>query len=154
MENTIILTRSEMVMAASVGCHRRLESVFEGRKNNRIDDIKTAWTVDIEGAAAELAFCKFRNKYWTGSVGSFKGADVDKDIQVRQTVYDNGSLIVRDDDNQFDYYVLVTGYMPKFKVVGWLRGMDARKDCWREDPGSRKKPCFKVPQAALKRFEV
>ena len=66
---------NNLEIAALVGAMRRAESKTSGRPDNHGFSGADAWDIDIEGAAAEMAYCKFRDRYWTASVGSFKEAD-------------------------------------------------------------------------------
>jgi hypothetical protein len=104
---------------------------------------------EIVGACGELAFCKATGRYFTPSVNTFHGvADVDKKIEVRSTDRDDGSLIIRDNDNPQRWYVLVTGSPPKMTVRGFIKGGKARRDEWVRDPHGYRKAWF-VPQNAL-----
>jgi hypothetical protein len=151
--NRVILTQQEMEMASFVGCKRRCESKSKSRKDN--DNLKNVgfkemdfWGIDIEGAAAEMAYCKFTNQFWSGSVNSFKAPDCGSDIQIRSTKLNNGCLIVREKDPDSDYYVLVSGIAPEFIICGWIRGSDAKKKSYERAPNNRT-PAYFVPQSAL-----
>lgn len=144
------LTEVEMEMAAFIGAKRRAESRAKDRKQGPGYDEAAAWRNDIEGAAAELAYCKAVGIYWPGSVNSFKGPDCGKKTQIRQTHHLNGSLIVRNKDNPDHFYVLVVGTCPYFKVVGWIRGFDAKKNEYLRAPGGDN-PAYFVPQKDLKK---
>ena len=144
----IRLTEVEMEMAAFIGAKRRAESRAKDRKQGPGYDEAAAWRNDIEGAAAELAYCKAVGIYWPGSVNSFKGPDCGKKTQIRQTHHLNGSLIVRNKDNPDHFYVLVVGTCPYFKVVGWIRGFDAKKNEFVRCPGDMN-PAYFIPQKHL-----
>lgn len=73
-----------------------------------------------------MAYCKFRGRYWAGTVCSFKEADCGSNIQIRHATLVRGKLIVRASDNDDHYYVLVTGKAPKLKIVGWIEGGNAK----------------------------
>lgn len=150
--NTIELTEIEMEMAFTVAKARRLESIMNNRKNRHQYDPDDIWQDEFNGAAAELAYCKYRGEYWGGTVGSFKEADVAKSVQIRHTILMNGCLIVRPDDNQEHYYVLVTGGPRQFRIVGWIQGKDAINEKWKKSPNKRP-PAYFVPQRALRRFK-
>lgn len=147
----ITLSMEEMTMVTVVAGLRRGESKTKNRKDNHGFDGSAAWDIEVEGAAAEMAYCKLRNKYWTGSVNSFKGADQGDNVQIRHTAIKNGSLIVRPEDNQEHYYVLVTGKAPSLVVRGWIKGSDAMKPEYFKEPNGRKGAYF-VPQSALSIF--
>jgi len=148
----IVLTEIEMEIAAMVGCRRRSESRSNSREYAHGFDGSGGWDIDIEGAAAELAYAKYRGQYWPATVCSFKHADVGANVQIRSTPHANGSLIIRDDDNAEHFYVLLTGTAPTFQVRGYIQGISAQNDEWRQAPNGRPAAYF-VPQSALKPFE-
>lgn len=56
------LTKQELIIGASVGCIRRIESIFGNYyKPLQFLNEKEAWGADIEAACAELAFLKLSN---------------------------------------------------------------------------------------------
>lgn len=148
----VILTQAEIEIAAAVGRLRRVESIRQGLIPAHGFDGHGYWDIDIEGAGAELAYAKSRGRYWGGCVNTFKGADVGTNVQIRSTKRKDGCLIVRDDDPEDHYFVLVTGEIPKFRVVGWMLGEDAKQERWAKEPNGRERAYF-VPQGELNRFE-
>lgn len=148
----VTLTWYELLQAAITGAMRRIESL----KSNVSDKFgypneEDNWSREIEGAAAEMAYAKFRNKYWSASINTYqKAADVGR-VQVRSSAHENGSLIVRPHDKDEDIYVLLIGKAPTFRVVGWQRGIEAKKSEWQRSPNGVH-PAFFVPQSALMRF--
>jgi len=80
----VTLTQEEMAMAIFIGGRRKTESIFSERKRQVFSGPSAdLWSIDIEGACAEEAYCKALNQYWGGTVCSFKGPDAGKDIQIR-----------------------------------------------------------------------
>lgn len=148
---TVHLSMEEMAMVSLVSGLRRGESKTNGRQDNHGFNGESAWDIEIEGCAAEMAYCKMRGQYWNGSVCSFKEADAGKNVQIRHTTLENGSLIVREDDNEDHFYVLVTGRAPVLKVCGWIRGSEAKQEQFRRAPNGREAAFF-VPQKALRKF--
>lgn len=148
----VVLTISEIQIAATIGATRQIESMRQGLKDSHGYNGNETWDVHIEGAAAELAFCKFRGRYWNAPVNNFKEADVGQNVQVRATKYNNGSLIVRKGDNDDHYYILLTGRVPNFRVVGWITGAEAKNPDWLETKGNSREPAYFVPQSALNGF--
>jgi hypothetical protein len=147
----IALTREEMLIAAIAGVTRRIESTYSNRKDSAGYSDANGWDVDIEGAAAEMALSKYLKRYWGGDCNTFKKNDV-SDLQVRSTALQNGSLIIRPEDKETDYFVLVVGRAPQFRVAGYISGKDARKDEWWRSPNGRPGAWF-VPQDKLKTIE-
>lgn len=143
----VTLDLFEIEMAAHVGLRRRLEALRVGLRDRHGYQGEDPWEGDIQGAAAELAVAKKLGRYWDGSVNTFKRGDVGA-AQVRSTPRRDGSLIVRSNDSEDDFYILVTGAIPEFNVVGYIRGADAKADRFRRAPAGRPAAWF-VPQSAL-----
>lgn len=149
--NTIQLSMEEMAIVSLVSGLRRGESKTKGRKDNHGFSGENAWDIEIEGCAAEMAYCKMRGQYWNGSVCSFKEADCGQNVQIRHTTLQKGSLIVREADNDDHYYVLVTGRAPVLTITGWIKGSDAKNPQFLKAPNGRE-PAYFIPQSALRRF--
>lgn len=151
MSNCIQLTQEEMTIVSLVAGLRRSESKTHNRQDNHGFSGENAWDIEVEGAAAEMAYCKYRGQYWNASVNSFKGADCGDNVQIRHTKLSNGSLIVREADNDNHYYVLVTGQAPNLNIIGWIKGSDAKQDAFKRAPNNRSGAYF-VPQNKLNTF--
>lgn len=144
----VTLEPFEIRLAMIVGGERQLAALalpdrhgFEG----------VGWNVHIEGAAGEIAYAKMRDKFWNGSVNTFKsGGDVGA-VQVRTRSLAHYDLLVRDDDRDEDVFVLVTGTIPTFNVRGWCYGSAAKQERYRQTYGGRE-PAFFVPQSDLRIF--
>lgn len=145
----------EVVMGAQIGMTRQIEALRRGLKDRR-KDIARTWDIHICGALGEMAAAKALNVHWSGSVNTFKGADIGQRIQVRtrpldteRTRYD---LIVRDADKDSDIFVLVQGEADVFYVHGYIVGADAKRDEWRQNYGGHQESWF-VPRSALRPIE-
>lgn len=149
----ITLNQTEIAMAAYIGSLRRTESIRQKLTPAHGYSGEDIWGMDIEGAAAEIAYCKHEGIYWGGTVNTFKEADAGKCIQIRSTQLRNGCLIVRKGDNEDHFYVLVIGKIPHFEVVGYIQGRDAKKDEWKKSPLGRE-PAWFVPQSALTKKKI
>lgn len=145
----VTLTEYELRMAAQVGIERHIDSLVHGRRQAAADRAPVGnWQQDIEGACGELAVAKALGRYWNGSVNTFKqGGDVGK-VQVRTRSEHHYELIVRPQDRDDDYFVLVTGVAPDYRVVGYMRGADAKQDGFSKNHGGHGAAFF-VPHAAL-----
>lgn len=149
----ITLSPEELMMCATVAAQRHVESLVSGRQDrhgaassdNRLGH-------HFEGACGELALCKAKNMHWGGTVNSFKGADVGRNIQVRTRSRHDWDLIVRTDDSDLDWFVLVTGQAPDFTLRGYIKGRDAKRQEWLRDHGGHGDAYF-VPQSALTPIE-
>ena len=150
--NEIVLTESEMLTAALIGARRQLGALLAGRVPGA-GFTGLGWDVHVEGAAGELAFARFRNLYWSGSVGTYRrGGDVGP-IQVRTRSRADYDLIVRNTDRSEDIFVLVIGTIPRFEIIGWIRGGDAKQPQYLKRHGDRPAAYF-VPRSALRPFEA
>lgn len=147
----VTLTPAEIVMAAAVGAARYAESIqFRRRDVHGFDPSQSSGlAIHVEGACGELAVAKLRGRYWGGTVGSFKAADIGTNVQVRTRSRHDYDLIVRSDDADDDIFVHVTGVAPTYHVHGWIRGADAKRPEYVQSHGGRAEAWF-VPASALK----
>lgn len=149
----VTLTPDEVRRAVWVGVERQLEA----RRLNLPDRhgfTGDGWGEHIEGAAGELAVAKLLGWELDATVNTFKaGGDLGEKVQVRTRSEHWMELIVRPDDRDGDYFVLVTGRIPRFRVRGWYPGGAAKRPEWLQSHGGRP-PAFFVPQGKLKRLKV
>lgn len=141
------LTNFEIFMAGTVGLRRRINSIGSV-ETNKVKNKDFGWHIDIESSCAELAAAKALDLYWNGSVNTFKLPDLSK-LQIRYTNRKNGRLIIREGDKDSEVFLLVTGETPNYTIVGFIKGCDAKKDEWKDDPNNAMEAWF-VPQSALK----
>jgi hypothetical protein len=149
------LSLTEMLNAANVGIVRHHESTKRNHKfaHGFVENEKTALCIDIEGAMGEVCVAKVLDRYYEGTVNTFKGADIGKDIQVRCRSKHDYDLIVRDDDNPNHFYIHVTGTAPNYCVRGWMRGEDAKQPKYLAGHGGRV-PAYFVPEKDLKKIPL
>ena len=121
---TVTLTPNEIHLAASHAILRRYEKLA-GKRADRIQKEKSTWDNEIEGACAELAWCKLYNHYWTG-VSGLRAKD-GGDVEIRWTKWHSGGLIVYPHDKDSSIFVLARGSAPTFEFIGWLTGGDGKK---------------------------
>lgn len=150
----ITLDSQDLYLASIVGVRRRIESMRRGgNERNGLDRKKVAeaWYYNVVGAMGELAAAKALNLHWRASVNAKKNEpDIGEDVQVRTLARGDYDLIVRPDDIDDHRYVLVTGDPPTFRVVGWMKGREAKANKeWLFDRGNRDVPVFWVPQKHL-----
>jgi hypothetical protein len=144
----ITLSNWEWFVVSFIGSARRIRSVASKLNDRQRDEDETAWQNDIQGAAGEMAFAKWKNVFWCGHVDHFSGGDVGN-AQIRTTAHENGCLILRENDRDQDRFYLVTGVCPHFVIRGWIRGREGkRQEFWRS-PNGRPSAWF-VPQSELK----
>lgn len=151
MDDTITLTWHEAAMAAEIGTLRQLASIRHDRQD-RHGFTGEGWSEHIEGACGELAVAKFLGCYWNGSVNSFAACDLPF-VQVRTRSRHDYDLIVRDKDNDEEYYVLVTGKCPHYRIRGWISGGDAKRPEWLAEHGGRP-PAWFVPAGELQDMDA
>lgn len=151
----VCLTKEEMTEAIYWGGMRRLEHIFDikGKLSNFVGNPNwNGWNMDIEGCAAEMAYCKYRGIQWR-CTKSYE-ADVGDNIQIRHTEHANGCLVFkpRDDKLAGHWFVLVTGKDGRYNVAGYMKGSDCRRDEWIRAPYGEKSTAWFVPQSALNLF--
>lgn len=145
----IKLSTVEMISSALLGALTRIESLVNGRQNSHDYNDEDSWTVDIEGAGAEMAVAKYRNVFWMGSIGKFKKENDVFGVEVRSTTLERGSLIIREGDQDDAKFILVVGKLPHKKIIGWIYGKEAKQSKWLRSPNGRE-PAYFVPQDVLK----
>ena len=128
----ITLNETEQRLAKFIAACRYVNS----RKNN-IKDAKigpqSCDETDLEGIAAEIAFCKLHNLYPDTEIGSYAYADCYSvhhgAVDVKTTKYKNGHLIVRKSKlgNEPDSYALMIGVFPEYRYVGSLSSNEILK---------------------------
>lgn len=124
----IKLEPHEAYQAAAIGVSRHVESLRNGNKCGKFSK-RSGFDIHISGAMGELAFCKAMGIYWSGSVNTFKDADVARSIQIRTS--SNDALIVRPKDSKSEVYVLVKQVAEiEFFVIGWMTGKQAMVSDW------------------------
>jgi hypothetical protein len=138
----------EVSRAALVGVTRNVEALRKSL-TNKMPTNSRDWDIHILGALGECAFAKGTNRYWNGSVNTFrKGGDVGGFIQVRTRSQHSYDLIVRDDDKDHDLFVLVTGGPTDFRVHGYIPAVDAKRPEYRANYGNYGEAYF-VPKGEL-----
>src|SRR5262245_14237971 len=139
----------ELLQAAIVGSQRQVKRLREGMHDAHGYN-GDGWSIHIEGAAAEMAYAKATNRYWSVPVADdFRSVPGDVGtVQIRSTPRPNGCLILHPGDRDDAPFVLAIGRAPAFDFVGWGYAGDLkRREYWREDTG---RPAFFVPQDALR----
>lgn len=103
------------------------------------------------GACAELAAAKFLNRYWYPSINTFHNTpDLAPNVEIRSSVNPEASLIVRDNDPDDRWYVLVVGTPPVMTIAGCMQGKEAKNPEWLRNPRNLR-PSYFVPQSALRK---
>jgi len=150
------LDNGEVLMATMIGLMRnsvsRAAHIQDGKRGNLDPQ-----TMDIDGMGAEVAFCKHMNLYPDFSLCPQKltfdcltkeGNKVD----VKQTHYPDGRLLVLPEKKNAEttHYVLVTGKIPKFKIVGYAEKEQVFQD--KNLKEMRGKKVYMIDQPDLQKF--
>jgi hypothetical protein len=149
----------EMDMAILVGVNRETSSWRKNRKHSAGYKPKDLFDTGIKAAGSEIAVAKSLGLYWDGSVDTFKDkADVGNKTEVRMTSMREPKLIVRPNDYDSRDYVLVRdlwqhGFNPKYEILGWLSGFDAKQKEYLTDNGNGRPPAYFVPMKYLRSME-
>jgi hypothetical protein len=157
---SVQLTEVEIQVVEMIAHGRHVESRIHKIANKQVDggdldaEYNRAIKIDKIGAMAEMAYCKYRNKYFEPRLNNFKEADVGNNVQIRGAeLRPNGrpsSLIIRKNDNPHHYYVLVECEVDTGRcwVRGWVLGKEGMKEEYFGNKG-KGKPCYWLPQSAL-----
>ena len=129
----IKLTLADEILAARVGLERTEYSKRNGHVHSFIVTNAGNYFTDIMAAsgavAGEIAVAKSLGiTDFMPTANTFKSmADVAENIEVKWTSWTDGHLIVTPKDRDTDIAVLVVGDCPKFKVIGWIPMVIAKK---------------------------
>lgn len=148
----VILTPSELTMAAACGCQRNIEAIRKKLKPAYGFAEEYSWNIHIEGACGEVAAARVLSLFWSPTVNTFSAPDISHNIQIRTRSSHTYDLIVRRKDNPNNLYVHVTGKAPEFLIHGYILGAKARRDEWEQRYGGRP-PAWFVPRTALKAID-
>ncbi len=142
------LTWYEQIAAAHVGLLRQIESMRLGKKSHTSGEAN--WSLNIEGALGEKAFAKGTNRYYSGSVNTFRtGGDVGE-IQVRTRSKNGYELYCNERDRDADQYVLLIGSMGKYEIMGWAYGHEIKKPEHLKKLTAYSRPAYFMPTSKLR----
>jgi hypothetical protein len=149
------LNELEQALARDLATRRHSTSRAEGLKDARRGPM-SAEEVDLEGAGAELAFCKLANVY-PDTGGQPRPEDCHladgRKVDVKATKHENGHLIaVRwKKPGAVDIYALVVGKFPKYRCAGFLPSSELLRDERLKSFG--REPAYAAEQDELQRIE-
>jgi len=122
----ITLNETEQSLARMVAVHRHSDARAKNVPNMRLGPQSNAQT-DLDGAGAEIAYCKLHNCYPDLGRGEMPYADAftveHGAVDVKCTKYRQGMLLARRSKQageRPDSYVLMIGEFPTYRYVGWL----------------------------------
>ena len=154
--HTVILSKTESVIAQVIGRRRRQISLIYDRNSTRRDFTLDGLKNDIEASAAEMAVAKYLNIYpeWSPTAGEVPKFDLlwrGFHLDVKNTDRDDGNLLIPYLDESLIYF-LVCGVMPRKNIVGCLKGdLVPERGQWREDMPHQ--PCWFVPAHRLNQLK-
>lgn len=126
---TLTLSWPEVLLAVSAGTMRHISAIKAGRADLQSGVAPPSWDRDIIGALAEMAVARYFGVFWSGTVGRIDLPDVGR-IQVRSKKLDGDRLVIRPDDSDEQVFVSVLVRTPVFRLCGWLRAGEAkRQEC-------------------------
>lgn len=146
------LNQTEQELAQVIAQRR-----YESARGQGITDMKVGdqsnWETDLEGAAAELAFCKLANVYPDMEIGKASIEDCylknGYAIDVKTTRYEGGRLLAvrwkREKD--VDLYALMVGTFPQYRLAGFMKSEDLINEAKLKDLG--RGPVFAADQNEL-----
>ncbi len=149
----VMLTLPEFVQAVMAAMTRIISSAAQriNHASTYDRDLLVRLNEEVVGVCSEMAFAKWRRCYWSPPVNTFHHEPDVEHVEVRGSASHDRRLIVRDNDDPMRPYVFVTGHPPSLRLRGWIRGEDARRDEYLDNPhGSR--PAWFVPPAKLHRM--
>lgn len=151
---TVSLDVQEIREAAHVGVERQIENLH---RTPAYGTKRSPWGLHVEGALGEKAVAKYLGRYWTAVVSNpwtEIDGDVGSRVQVRTTNYGDTKLWVRPADKDGDAFVLVRGPAPKFRLLGWCYGYEAKDEKYRAALDPNRPTAFYVPNRDLRPVET
>lgn len=123
IEQTVVLTADQWGRAGYIGALRDARSKARGQQGRNGQSPDRSLQNHIDGAAAELAVCTALGLPWAAHVDTYLSEpDVEVPwlggVEVKWTA--STGLIVRENDQHEQVHVLVTGFGPIKRIVGWL----------------------------------
>lgn len=111
---------------------RKVAGRYERGKDDRGRKARMKWALPpgmtfvdlmLQGFGAEKAVAVWMGLPWNRGVRS--KADVGHNVEVRQTKYGDGFLVVKSFDHLERIFILAIGRFPSYRITGWIRGQDA-----------------------------
>lgn len=127
----LTMNEIDIHLATHLGTRRDEVNKAAGVVNQKHSE-RSDLAINIQGAGAEIAFAKLYNVYPDTSLNNHPVADVvlhgGISIDVKQNPLPNGDLIVSIEKGEriekVDFFVLLVGQMPIFRVAGYISSAD------------------------------
>lgn len=128
----VTLNKVEQRLAAFLADLRYQNAREKGVENKR-KGLQSDKSTDLEGVAAELAFCKLFNLYPDTEVGHFADEDAitrkGRKVDIKSTTYETGHLIVaRWKSGNVDFFALMVGRFPNYRYAGRMTADEIMQD--------------------------
>jgi hypothetical protein len=148
----VVLQRSDWESAMVVGAARHLPNVVLGRSNplHREGDFGRGLLHHVNGAGGEIAAgIALGIRPILSTDFSERGlGDLEGGHEVRTRPEPHLDLGIREGDDDCRRWILVLGRLPRYWVIGWIFGRDAKKPGWlRKNNGFA--PTYYVPHGSL-----
>ena len=133
----ITLNDAEQRLARFLAQSRHKNARNRGITDAKIGD-QSAWATDLEGIAAEIAFCKLKNVF-PDTETNLPASDLpDADalveqlgsVDVKATKVASGHLLVRPNKTgkNIDTFALMIGECPTYRYAGWITAEELLRD--------------------------
>ena len=145
----VLLSWSEVFQAGVIGLMRLTKNLQNGAVEKHGAD-GDSLDHHFNGCLGEIALAKWRNTFWSGSLGDYKARDVGR-WQVRAAGRMTDRLILHhedDDEHPFVLALVPHKTLPRVFLRGWILGADGKLLQYWTDPGTGR-PAFFVPQDVL-----
>jgi hypothetical protein len=149
----IILNTAEQKLAQYLARARYAANRKKNVENAKVGPQSDELT-DLEGVAAEIAFCKHMNVFPDTQTEVHERADAYTvamgGVDVKATKFRNGRLLARTTKKgkEADAYALMVGEFPTYRFVGWVTAEELLADENVTDLGHG--PTYALPQHRLR----
>lgn len=126
----IELNNAEQKLVETISLARSQYDRKHKRKDQLRADKSKARFIEVNGLGGEIAVAKAFNLYPDINTEDISRYDCllpdGRKLEVKTTEYGHGKLIVRK-KNDSDLYILVTGKMPNYKIIGYIEAEELDK---------------------------
>lgn len=155
MTVTVELSKAERALAGFAGVMRQTKNTGRAHADGYGG---TGYGIHVEGALGEVAVAKYLNRYWVAVVDDFRAldGDVGARVQVRTNTYTGPDpyLRVYPRDHDDHAFVLVVADDPRYRLVGWAWGGEAKRDEWFSRLRADRPASYHVPSEFLRPVET
>jgi hypothetical protein len=155
---TVTLDRGDIAHAQVTAAMRHACNTAAGVRNARMGS-QSDYITELEGACGEAAFSKMCNLFLDLTITprsgghDFLGRNGEK-IDVKATKYEQGKLLatLKKKREDADYYVLLVGECPTYRIAGYASADDLLKEENITDLGHG--PTYALPQSQLQTYKT